>query len=73
MSATADQELAELPRAYAELQKECDSALAELQTRITTLAQRDSGYGERIKCGSPGVVDILDGEVEFIFMTIVVI
>jgi hypothetical protein len=33
MSTTADQELAELRRAYAELQKGHDSALAELQTR----------------------------------------
>src|SRR5690242_13691580 len=49
MSAIADQELAELRRAYAELQKEHDSALAELQTRTTALAQRDSEYGERIE------------------------
>jgi hypothetical protein len=49
MSATADQELAELRRAYAELQKEHDSALAELQTRTTALAQRDSEYRDRIE------------------------
>jgi GAF domain-containing protein len=48
MSATVDQELAELKRAHEELQKEHDAALAELQARNTALAQRDSEYGERI-------------------------
>jgi hypothetical protein len=55
MSATADQELAELRRANAELQRanaelrrERDAALAELQTRTVALAQRDSEFGERI-------------------------
>jgi GAF domain-containing protein/signal transduction histidine kinase len=58
MSATADQELAELRRAYAELQKENDSALVELQTRATTLAQRDSEYRERIAQQS-ATIDVL--------------
>src|SRR5689334_11052153 len=58
MSATADQELAELRRAYAELQKDHDSALAELQTRTTALAQRDSEYRDRIEQQS-ATLDVL--------------
>jgi two-component system NtrC family sensor kinase len=58
MSATADQELAELRRAYAELQKERDSALAELQARTTALAQRDSEYSQRIEQQS-ATLDVL--------------
>src|SRR5690242_19859226 len=56
MSATADQELVELRRAnaelqsaYAELQKEHNAALAELQSHTAALAQRNSEYGERIE------------------------
>jgi hypothetical protein len=49
MSATADQELAELRRAYAEVRKERDAALAEVQARSATLSQRNSEYGERIE------------------------
>jgi GAF domain-containing protein len=48
MSAATDQELAELRRANAELQRERDAALTELRTRTTALAQRDSEFGERI-------------------------
>jgi GAF domain-containing protein len=58
MSMTTDQELAELRRAYAELQKERDAALAELQTRTTALAQRDSEYRERIDQQS-ATIDVL--------------
>ena len=48
MSATADQELAELRRANAELRTERDAALAELQARTAALALRDTEYEERI-------------------------
>src|SRR6476469_7184379 len=65
MSATADQELAELrrgnaelQRAYAELQNERDAALAELQASTAALAQRDSEYGERLEHQS-ATIDVL--------------
>jgi GAF domain-containing protein len=65
MSATADQELAELRRANAELQranaklqKERDAALADAQARTTALAQRDSEYGERIE-QQAATIDVL--------------
>jgi GAF domain-containing protein len=65
MSATADQELAELRRAYLELQcayvesqNERAAALAELQARTAALAQRDSDYGERLKHQS-ATIDVL--------------
>lgn len=65
MSATADQELAELRRAYAELQRACaelqserDAALAELQARTSALAQRNSEYDERIEHQS-ATIDVL--------------
>jgi hypothetical protein len=45
MSATADQQLAELRRANVELMRERDAALAEVQARD---ALRSSEYGERI-------------------------
>ena len=51
MSATADQELAELRRAYAELPKERDAAL-------TALARRNTEYGERIEHQS-ATIDVL--------------
>ena len=51
MSATADQELAELRRANAELLRERDAAL-------TALALRDSAYDERIEHQS-ATVDVL--------------
>jgi hypothetical protein len=49
MSATENQELAELRRVCAELQKERDAAQTEVQARSADLAQRDSEYGERIE------------------------
>jgi two-component system, NtrC family, sensor kinase len=49
MSATADQELAELRRANAKLLKERDAALAEAQARSVALSLRNSEYGERIE------------------------
>ncbi len=62
MSATADQELAELRRRYAELQRanaelrnERDGALAELQARD---ALRSSEYGERI-AHQAATIDVL--------------
>ena len=58
MSATADQELAELRRAYEKLQNEHDTALAELQVRTASLAQRNNEYGERIKHQS-ATIDVL--------------
>ena len=65
MSATADQELAELrranaewQRAYVELQNERNAALAELQARTAALAQRDSEYGERLEHQS-ATIDVL--------------
>src|SRR5690242_15510321 len=51
MSATADQELAELRRANAELLKERDAAL-------TALAQRNTEYGERIEYQA-ATIDVL--------------
>jgi GAF domain-containing protein len=58
MSATADQELAELRRAYEKLQNEHDTALAELQVRTASLAQRNNEYGERIEHQS-ATIDVL--------------
>jgi GAF domain-containing protein len=58
MSATVDQELAELRRAHEELQKEHDAALVELQARNTALAQRNSEYGERIE-QQAATIDVL--------------
>jgi transcriptional regulator with GAF, ATPase, and Fis domain len=58
MSATADQQLAELRRANAELLKERDAAIAELQSRSTALAQRNTEYGERIQHQS-ATIDVL--------------
>jgi hypothetical protein len=58
MSATADQELAELRRAYVEVQKERDTALAELQARTQALAQRNTEYRERIE-HQAATVDVL--------------
>ena len=52
MSATADQELAELRRAYAELLKERDAAL-------TALTRRNTEYGERIEHQS-ATIDVLN-------------
>jgi hypothetical protein len=49
MSATVDQELAELGSVYAQLRKERDATLAELQARTASLTQRDTEYGERIE------------------------
>ena len=49
MSATEDQELAELRRANAKLLKERDAALAEAQARSVALSRRNSEYGERIE------------------------
>jgi Rhodopirellula transposase DDE domain len=51
MSATADQELAELRRANAELRRERDAAL-------TALALRNSEYGERIE-QQAATIDVL--------------
>ena len=58
MSATADQELAELRRAYAAVQKERDAALAALHARSTALTQRDIEYAERIAHQS-ATIDVL--------------
>jgi GAF domain-containing protein len=58
MSATADQELAKLRRAYAELRNERDAAVAELQAHTLALAQRDSDYNERIEHQS-ATIDVL--------------
>src|SRR5262249_49139793 len=58
MSANRDQKLAELRCAYAELQKERDAALAELQMRTTALARRDSEYSEQIVQQS-ATIDVL--------------
>jgi len=58
MSATVDQELAELRRANAELLKQRDAALAELQARTAALAQRDSDYDERLEHQS-AIIDVL--------------
>jgi two-component system NtrC family sensor kinase len=58
MSATADQELAELRRAYEEMRSERDAALSELQTRTAALGRRDSEYGERIQHQS-ATIDVL--------------
>src|SRR5689334_14080605 len=51
MSATADQELAELRRAYEEMRSERDSALA-------ALARRNTEYGERIEYQA-ATIDVL--------------
>jgi len=51
MSATADQELAELRRAYQEMRSERDSALA-------ALALRNTEYGERIE-QQAATIDVL--------------
>ena len=51
MSATADQELAELRRAYQEMRSERDSALA-------ALARRNTEYGERIEYQA-ATIDVL--------------
>jgi hypothetical protein len=58
MSATVDQQLAELRRANAELLKQRDAALAELQARTAALAQRDSDYDERLEHQS-ATIDVL--------------
>jgi two-component system NtrC family sensor kinase len=58
MGATLDQELAELRRAYAEVRKERDAALEELQARTAALAIRNSEYGERIEQQS-AAIDVL--------------
>jgi hypothetical protein len=58
MSATADQELAELRRAYEEMRSERDAAVSELQTRTAALARRDSEFGERIQHQS-ATIDVL--------------
>src|SRR5690349_17176516 len=58
MSATVAQELAELRRANAELLKERDAAIAELQARSTALAQRNTEYDERIEYQS-ATIDVL--------------
>ena len=55
MSATADQELAELRRAYEEMRSERDAALAEMQARD---ALRSSEYGERI-AHQAATIDVL--------------
>ena len=49
MSATADQELAELRRANAKLLKERDAALAEAQACSAALSRRNSEHGEQIE------------------------
>src|SRR5690242_21436785 len=51
MSATADQELAELRRAYEDMRSERDSALA-------ALARRDTEYGERMEYQA-ATIDVL--------------
>ena len=58
MSATADQELAELRRAYEELRHKRDTLAAELQTRTAALAQRNTEYDERIEHQS-ATIDVL--------------
>ncbi len=58
MSLTTDQELEQLRRASAELRKERDAALAELQARTAALAARNSEYGERIE-HQAATVDVL--------------
>jgi GAF domain-containing protein len=58
MSATLDQELAELRRANAVLRQERDAALEELQARTEALAQRNSEYAERIEQQS-ATIDVL--------------
>jgi hypothetical protein len=49
MTATQDDTIAGLQRSVAELRRERDAALGELQARTAALAQRDSAYGERIE------------------------
>jgi two-component system NtrC family sensor kinase len=58
MSATADQELAELRRANAELLRERNAALTELRARTAALAQRNTEYGERIE-QQAATIDVL--------------
>jgi PAS domain S-box-containing protein len=58
MSPTADQELAELRRANAELLKERDVARAELKAQSAALAQRNTEYSERIEHQS-ATIDVL--------------
>ena len=56
--ATSDQELTELQRVNAELLRERDAALAELQARTAALAIRNSEYGERIE-QQAATIDVL--------------
>lgn len=58
MSATADQELAELRRAYEEMRSERDNLASELQTRTAALARRNTEYGERIEYQA-ATIDVL--------------
>ena len=58
MSATADQELAELRRAYEEMRSERDNLASELQTRTAALAQRNTERDERIEHQS-AIIDVL--------------
>ncbi len=58
MSASVDQELADLRRANAELRNERDAALVQLRASTATLARRNSEYSERTAHQS-AVADVL--------------
>jgi signal transduction histidine kinase/putative methionine-R-sulfoxide reductase with GAF domain len=58
MSATVDQQLAELRRANEELLRERNALASELQARTAALARRDSEFSERIQHQS-ATIDVL--------------